>query len=112
MTDDELLNVIHIVPSLSTDTEITSGMRLIEIARQLYTSKSAASEVLAQCYMHGPVNTGDLISKVGRTELVNLGLITVGVVKGEQGFYFCNYRGADVHHLLEAMSAEAKNKAF
>ena len=108
MTDDELLQVIHIVPSLSTDTEITSGMRLIEIARKLRASKSAASEVLYQCFQHGPINTGDLISKVGRTELIQLGLINAGLVKGEDGFYFCNYRGADVHRLLEAMSANSK----
>ena len=108
MTDDELLNVIHITPSLSTDTELSEGLRLIEIARQLQASKSAASEVLAQCFNHGPIDTGDLISKVGRTELCRLGLIHAGLVKGEDGFYFCNYRGADVYRLLMALYAEAK----
>ena len=108
MTDDQLLKVIHVTPSLSTDAELADAMQLIEIARLLRNSNSSAAEVLGQCLNHGPIDTGDLISKEGRTELMRLGLIHVGVVKGEQGFYFCNYRGWDVYRLLEAMWAEAK----
>lgn len=70
------------------------------LCSDLFTAlSSAGKEVLSQLRDSGPVWDGDLVSKSGRDELLELSLISKLVVKGEQGFQACNYFG---DHVLKA----------
>jgi hypothetical protein len=54
---------------------------------------SEAKETLFALVKEGPLFDGDVPSKSGRDELLEHGLATKCVVKGEQGFQAANYLG-------------------
>lgn len=89
-TVKELLNALEVTPDLSTAAELKESLLLIDQAQGL---SSAAREVLRQFYISGPVFDGDLASKAGRDELESFGMAARCVVKGEQGYNVCLYKG-------------------
>lgn len=70
--------------------ELISHLRLIDDVAKL---DSAALEVLEQCALNGPIEDGDLVSKSGRDQCLDVGALAQIVVKGEDGFQACTYRG-------------------
>ena len=69
------------------------------------TLSSAAKDVLAQC-VSDIVDCGDLCSKVGRSELMELECIVPVCRKEEQGFYAATYRGYAVYKALKSMDLD------
>jgi hypothetical protein len=57
---------------------------------------SAQREVLKQLVQKGPVEDGDIASKVARDDLIELGLAGRVICKGEQGYTAANYIGWNV----------------
>jgi hypothetical protein len=54
-------------------------------------------DALTQLVEKGPLYDGDLISKSARTDLLEMGLISKAIVKGEEGYQVANYHGFAVH---------------
>jgi hypothetical protein len=54
-------------------------------------------DTLAQIVEKGPVSDGDVVSKSSRTDLIEMGLVSKAVVKGEEGYQVANYRGFAVY---------------
>jgi len=67
---------------------------LAYVARQ--SLSGAEVDTLHALINAGPVWDGDLPSKAGRNNLVDLGLATKCVCKGQQGFQVATYRGWNV----------------
>ncbi len=55
-----------------------------------------AKDTLIALVKNGPLYDGDVPSKAGRDELIDLGLCGKAVVKGEHGYQVANYRGWQV----------------
>lgn len=64
----------------------------------------AAKDTLAALVKDGPLYDGDVPSKAGRDELLELGLANRACVKGEQGYQTANYIGWGVLKIGEASS--------
>jgi len=63
----------------------------------VYTLLSgAAKDTLNALVNKGPLYDGDVPSKSGRDELLDLGLANKACVKGEQGYQTANYMGWEV----------------
>ena len=66
-------------------------------------------ETLRVIHNSGPTWDGDVPSKVARDVLLAYGLIAKVVVRGEDGFQACTYRGRAV---LRAFQRETENTRF
>lgn len=61
----------------------------------------------------GPVWAGDVPSKMGRNELIALGLAFPTLVQGEDGFTGVTYKGRDLYcYYFEKSDTVAEAKAF
>lgn len=58
---------------------------------------SAMLDTLTALVEQGPLDDGDVPSKIGRDELIALGLASRTLVKGEDGFTGATYRGRDLY---------------
>jgi hypothetical protein len=86
-------------PNLMSKNELKEALELIGIA---VTMSGAARDTLLQLRDKGPIWDGDLISKAGRTELIDNGGAVQCVVKGQQGYQACTYQGWVLAKLIEA----------
>lgn len=101
------------VSELSTYDEICDAWRLIVLCRDLLlkpNSHGGAIDTLVAAFRTGPLDTGDLPSKSGRTILVKNDLMTMVVVKGQDGFYALNMRGYYIYKLYQF--AKVNNNDF
>ena len=57
-------------------------------------------------FLDGPVYDGDVISKQGRDELINMGLVVKCCFKGECGYQIATYRGWAVFQHVKALIKE------
>lgn len=83
-----------------------NSLRLYEYGSEMYNSSLAKladsinkelSESLMQLVMQGPVDAGDVISKEGKGKLLELGLATSVMYKGEDGYTCATYLGGRVY---------------
>lgn len=95
----KLLESIQESTETSSPEELKRACELIAMAQEM---PHAEREVLLCAYKHGPLYDGDVPSKSGRDALMEKKLIAKVVVKGEDGYNACTYRGRDVHHLIAA----------
>ena len=72
----------------------TAAYRIATFAL-FHAMSSAHKDVLTQLVHQGPVESGDICSKAGRDDLIELGLASVACVKGKHGFSVANYVGFD-----------------
>lgn len=91
------------VASLNTQKENEYYAELLEKATKL---SDAAYDTLMALYKSGPLSDGDVPSKVGRNELLELGLANKAVVRGEDGYQVCSYSGRDVVKALRVLHSE------
>jgi len=75
--------------------------------RALILSGAARATLLA-LHRVGPLRDGDVPSKAGRDELLAIGLIEKIIVRGEDGYQACNYRGRDVMKALNVLYPDKK----
>lgn len=95
----ELLDVLHESVDLSTDKELAWAVRLIV---RVQTMNSGERDTICGVYLDGPLFDGDVPSKAARDSLVNEGMISRIVVKGEEGFNACTYLGSCAYRLIDA----------
>ena len=63
---------------------------------------SAARDCIRAAYRSGPLEDGDVPSKIARDKLVESGYMAKVVVNGEDGYNACTHKGAWAYRLLEA----------
>ena len=93
-----LLDVVHVGLDFDSDRRIAEAIKFINTVQQLDPS---AKEVLKGCFEQGPLHDGDVPSKTGRDELLNLGFVAKVTVKSEEGFNACTYLGARAYRLIK-----------
>lgn len=96
---EQLLDVLHESVSLSTGEELRAACELIISVQSM---SSGNREVMRAVYNNGPVCDDDIPSKHSRDQLLAEGLIVKVVVRGEEGYNACTYRGAMAFRLIQA----------
>ena len=95
----QLLEALHEDTKTSTAEGIKAACELIIDVQRM---NSGERDCIYAAYKNGPLFDGDLPSKAGRNSLLENGYIAKVVVKGEDGYNACTYKGAWAHRLLEA----------
>lgn len=95
----KLLDVIHIDKNLSTHEEYVRGNALINRVQRM---DAGERDCICLSFEKGPVDDGDVPSKSSRDTLVEEGFMAKVVVKGEEGFNACTYKGAMAYRLIKA----------
>lgn len=105
----DMLNRLHKDMDTSSPEEIKRACELI-IRVQAMTFPE--QETLECAFKHGPIFDGGVPSKSARTQLVTEGFMSKVVVKGEDGFNACTYKGASAYRIIEVMrkAEEARRK--
>ena len=96
-----LLAAIHSDLSLDSPEEIKKNIELIAKVQEM---SSGERETIIATFKQGPLYDGDIPSKTSRDALVSDGFISKVIVKGEDGFNACTYKGLRAYRILEAMS--------
>ncbi|GAT33274.1 hypothetical protein TSACC_21687 [Terrimicrobium sacchariphilum] len=94
-----LLESIHESTALSTPEELKKACVLIERVQGM---NSAERDVIRATFRKGPLFDGDVPSKSGRDSLLSDGFVAKVVVKGEDGYNACTYKGRKAYRLIEA----------
>lgn len=97
----DLLNVLHVGIEFDSDERITDAVKFISIVQEMSQSEK---DVIMGSFEHGPLWDGDIPSKSGRDSLLDSGFISKVVVKGEEGYNACTYKGARAYRVLKEMS--------
>jgi hypothetical protein len=95
----ELLNAVHEDESTSSDGDLAWATKLI---CRVQAMDSGERDTIRAAFRIGPLEDGDVPSKASRDALLAEGMITKVVVRGQDGFNACTYRGAAAYRLLEA----------
>lgn len=95
----DLLDVIHESVDLSSADELKRAVKLII---EVQAMDSGMRDCIRAAYLNGPIDDGDVPSKSGRDALLDSGYISKVVVKGEQGFNACTYKGSSAYKLIVA----------
>lgn len=95
----ELFDVLHEDVSLSTKEEIIYACKLIIEVQEM---GSGERDCIIASFEHGPLDDGDVPSKSARSSLVERGYMSKVVVKGEEGYNACTYKGAKAYRLIKA----------
>lgn len=98
-TIKELLDVLHEDVKLSNDVELAWACKLI---CRVQAMTGCERDTIRAAFTAGPLDDGDVPSKSARDDLLEEGMIAKVVVKGEEGFNACTYRGAAAYRLLLA----------
>jgi hypothetical protein len=104
---EKYLSILHEDLKLSTENEILEANDSIVRAVFLYPGQI---ETLKAIHDQGPLFDGDVPSKTARDFLLSTGLVTKIVVKGEQGFNACTYKGSKVLKLVNVMLSDVSIK--
>ena len=86
--------------SLKTQDEIAYLSTIINIA---YMLSVGAAEELQAIHDEGPTWDGNLISSSNLPELLDNDLVAKVVIKGEEGYTACTYRGKIALSIVEAL---------
>jgi len=99
ITLKEALDVLHESVELSSAEEIKAACELII---EVEAMSSAEQECIGASFICGPLHDGDVPSKSARDNLINSGFMAKVVVKAEEGYNACTYKGAKAYRLLRA----------
>lgn len=88
--------------SLMAQSEVDYFKEVVSVALNLSAQEQA---VLRACQQNGPLEDGDVPSKSGRDDLLDKGFVAKVIVKGEQGYNACTYKG---HLALRVITARMK----
>jgi hypothetical protein len=108
VTIKQMLDALHSPVELSTARELAHSLELID---QVQSLSSQAIAALRQLYLHGPVEDGDLCSKSGRDTLLNLGMASKCIVKAQEGYQVCTYKGMWAGRLLDLIASDNELEA-
>jgi hypothetical protein len=103
-----MITVEDIAKELNTDfspmtqSEVDYFKEVASVALNLSAQEKT---VLRACQQSGPLEDGDVPSKSGRDQLLDKGFVAKVIVKGEQGYNACTYRG---HLALQVVTAKMK----
>ena len=103
MSIKKLLSAIHSDLSLDSAEEIKANIELIARVQEM---SSGERETIKAAFNHGPLYDGDVPSKSSRDTLVKDSFIAKVVVKGEDGFNACTYKGRWAYRILNAMNEQ------
>lgn len=95
----KLFDALHESLETSSAGEIKSACELII---QVQGMDNGQRDTIRAAYRSGPLYDGDVPSKAARDELLQGGFIAKVVVKGEDGFNACTYKGMWAYKLIEA----------
>lgn len=95
----ELLDAIHESIELSTAEDLKKACNLII---RVQAMDSGERDTIRAAYRNGPLWDGDVPSKASRDKLLADDFVSKVIVKGEQGFNACTYKGSDAYLLIEA----------
>lgn len=95
----QLLDVLHESTELSAADELKGACDLIIRVQKM---DSGERDVIRSTHRHGPLGDGDVPSKRARDKLLDEGFVSKVVVRGEEGYNACTYKGARAYRLLEA----------
>lgn len=98
MTDAEM-RLLHINPHLCDDDDLLYGERICEMATKV--DAEIGIDTLACLVREGPLEEGNLPSKVQRDQLSALNIITPVMVQGKEGWWGATYGGARVLKIVE-----------
>lgn len=90
VTIEEIAKDIGYTFSLMTTSEIEYFKEVATVAMNL---TSAEECTLNACYSNGPLEDGDVPSKSARDSLLDKGFVSKVIVKGEDGYNACTYKG-------------------
>ena len=76
--------------SLMTTSEVEYFKEVASVAMEL---SSAEEDTLNACHSRGPLEDGDVPSKSARDSLLDKGFVAKVIVKGEDGYNACTYKG-------------------
>lgn len=95
-----ILESIHESVELSTPKELAKACKLIVLAQEM---KANERDTFICAFLHGPLFDGDVPSKSGRDALLADGFIAKVVVKGNDGYNACTYKGRNLYNILNAL---------
>lgn len=95
----QLLDVLHESPVMSSAEELREACELII---RVQAMDAADRDVIRATFRQGPLDDGDVPSKKARDVLLEDGFVSKVVVRGEEGYNACTYKGARAYRLLEA----------
>lgn len=97
-----LLEALHISldNGLSTDGELKYAVKLIHEVEDM---NDAMRDCICASFEKGPLFDGDVPSKTGRDALVEMGYMAHIVVKGQDGYNACTYKGASAYRVIRAL---------
>lgn len=95
----ELLSAIYESVELSSANELREAVKLII---EVQAMDSGMRDCIRATYLKGPLDDGDVPCKSSRDALLSSGYISKIVVKGEQGFNACTYKGSSAYKLIVA----------
>ena len=94
-----LLALIHESVETSTPAEIK---RACELIIQAQSFANGERDTLRAAYERGPLEDGDLPSKIARDRLIAEGFIAKVIVRTEDGFNALTYRGLQAYRIAYA----------
>ena len=97
-----LLAALHIQIGIDSAKEVTQA---IELILDVESFNSGQKDCIKASYLNGPLFDGDVPSKQDRDILVNKGYMAKVVVKGEEGYNACTYKGLAAYRLLQVMNS-------
>lgn len=97
--DEAELALLHINPHLCDDEDFMYFEHICELASKV--DADIGIDTLACLVREGPLEEGNLPSKVQRDQLSELKIITPVMVQGRQGWWGANYNGDRVLKLVE-----------
>jgi hypothetical protein len=103
VSTEALLELLHIPLDLSSKKEIIAGIELID---ETYALSSAARSTLTAMCECGPLDDGDVPSKAGRDELLEVAMAAKVVVKGVEGYNAATQKGCWALKLVEALGRD------
>lgn len=94
-----LLEVLHANPEYTPEKEVLEAKKLIGDVLRM---SGAEIDTLVALYERGPLYDGDVPSKSGRDALVRSDMAAKVIVRGEDGYNACTYKGACAYRVYAA----------
>ena len=99
----KILSEINLDIELSTTNELTSAIGII-VDVCSFTADAVVS--LKALYNSSPLLDGDIPSKAGLYKLIENGYASKIIVKGQDGYNACTYKGAIAYKVVKCINAE------
>lgn len=93
-----LLERLHINTGLSDEKDLKWACELIIDVQSM---TPAERDCIRASFVNGPLFDGDVPSKCARSDLVKRGYMEKVIVKGDDGYNACTYKGAWAYRLME-----------